>query len=305
MQVQNKYRNIFVTNTGIALKNFRLILSSVYTNYSNKHFYQYAIFKYFTSKRERLKKAENYLLIHNHWSRGYHHWVVESLVRLLSIPKKELKNLVLLLPEHYPSFVFQSIESFPFKAIYKIPHKKCLSVPQIIIPQVPQYKKFSQSDITSLRNYFYDIYNIESNSIEPSKRIYVSRKNAKMRLVENEAEVENLLKKYGFDIVLAEELSFQEQVLLFSQCEVFISIHGAALTNLIFMTEGTQVLEFFRLLKNDLPPKTLCFDQLAIAANIKFSTLYFPTGNNFAQHPDRANLVIGINELDRWLLNHL
>ena len=46
----------------------------------------------------------------------------------------------------------------------------------------------------------------------------------------------------GFETVYTEELSFAEQVRLFSETRCLVSIHGAGLTNLMFMPPGGHML---------------------------------------------------------------
>lgn len=79
----------------------------------------------------------------------------------------------------------------------------------------------------------------------PSRRIYVSRGEARFRRVVNEGELVPLLQSRSFDIVRLELLTFEEQVNLFANAEVVIAPHGAGLVNLAFCKPGTRVLELF------------------------------------------------------------
>lgn len=77
-----------------------------------------------------------------------------------------------------------------------------------------------------------------------TKRVYVSRRNIsedRRRLVEEE-KVEALFHRYGFVSVCPEELSFLEQVELFSQAEIFAGVSGAAFTNIIFLPEDATII---------------------------------------------------------------
>lgn len=75
-----------------------------------------------------------------------------------------------------------------------------------------------------------------------SKRVYVSRRHAQTRRVENEIELMGVLRRHGFTIAEMEQLSFYEQVGLFRQAEVVIATEGAALTNLCFCQPGARIL---------------------------------------------------------------
>jgi len=71
-----------------------------------------------------------------------------------------------------------------------------------------------------------------------TRKIYISRDRARVRKVLNEVELTAILKGNGFDILIGEELSFSEQVDVFSQCETLVGLHGAGLTNCLMMKPG-------------------------------------------------------------------
>ncbi len=77
------------------------------------------------------------------------------------------------------------------------------------------------------------------------RRIYITRAGNKRRRVINESDVENTLKARGFHTISCDNLSFQEQISIFSGAEAVIAPHGAALSNLVFCKPGTRVFELF------------------------------------------------------------
>ncbi|MEN0582259.1 glycosyltransferase family 61 protein [Phytobacter palmae] len=77
----------------------------------------------------------------------------------------------------------------------------------------------------------------------PSK-IYISRSKSS-RGPSNELEVENEMRNLGFDIVYAEDLTFAQQVLSFSNASIVVSPHGAGLANILFMQKGSALVEIF------------------------------------------------------------
>lgn len=76
----------------------------------------------------------------------------------------------------------------------------------------------------------------------PAKRIYISRKGAKMRRVANEEELAPILARHGFAMVEMEKFSFAEQIAIFRQAEIVVGPAGAAFTLLSFCKPGTKVL---------------------------------------------------------------
>lgn len=75
-------------------------------------------------------------------------------------------------------------------------------------------------------------------------KIYVSRGGSNTRGLSNEKEFIEKLKSYGFTILSPENLTVSEQATLFSRASVVIAAHGAALTNAVFCSEGTRIIEF-------------------------------------------------------------
>ncbi len=77
-----------------------------------------------------------------------------------------------------------------------------------------------------------------------SSRIYISREDATVRRVTNEDEVVDLLAEWGFERYKLAELSYAEQVTLFSDAEAIVSPHGSGLLNQIYADDAT-VIELF------------------------------------------------------------
>jgi hypothetical protein len=101
-------------------------------------------------------------------------------------------------------------------------------------------------------------------SARPSRRIYVTRDDAKNRRVSNEAELLPILRRYGYDVIRPTELSHKEQIALFANAESIVGPAGAAFANLIYARPGTHVAIFY--------PENLIGDQyvwLAKATGLK------------------------------------
>ncbi|MFG3817277.1 glycosyltransferase family 61 protein [Limnothrix redekei] len=76
-----------------------------------------------------------------------------------------------------------------------------------------------------------------------AKKIYITRSKASYRRLLNEAEVMEFLVADGFEIVELEALPLLKQVAMFAAAKVVVAPHGAGLTNLVFASPGTWVLE--------------------------------------------------------------
>lgn len=81
-----------------------------------------------------------------------------------------------------------------------------------------------------------------------ASRLYVTRGKAagNARRLNNEADLMACLRKYGFEFFDPQEHSLADQIAKFSQAEIILSPHGAALTNLIWrQAKRLKVVELF------------------------------------------------------------
>lgn len=132
------------------------------------------------------------------------------------------------------------------------------------------------------------------------KRLYISRSKANSRRVLNEDKIINLLVPFGFEIVNSENLSFYDQMSLFSQAEIVISAHGAGLSNIVFCNPGTKVLE--------LQSPTylgLCYWLIADSCDLDYYYLlgkgYYENNAYYYWKDGTTDIDIDINELKQTL----
>jgi capsular polysaccharide biosynthesis protein len=76
----------------------------------------------------------------------------------------------------------------------------------------------------------------------PSRRVWLSRSGVR-RSIANEDELHATLTQHGFEIVQPEKLSQVDQVRLFAETAVLAGYHGAGNHNVLFMNEGTKLIE--------------------------------------------------------------
>jgi capsular polysaccharide biosynthesis protein len=128
----------------------------------------------------------------------------------------------------------------------------------------------------------------------PSRKIYISRKDAGKRKVANEAELIPVLKEAGFECVQLEKLSFKAQRELMTETAVLLSIHGAGLANLIFMQLGSKVVE----LHADVDRYNSCFYHLAEAVGMKYYYSFEPGDH---PNPQEANIIVKISRFRKLI----
>jgi hypothetical protein len=75
------------------------------------------------------------------------------------------------------------------------------------------------------------------------RKLYISRRDSKNRVLVNESEIQAVAESVGCTSVMLSDLSFNEQVRLFSEASLIVAPHGAGLTNIGFCRPGTTLCE--------------------------------------------------------------
>jgi len=91
---------------------------------------------------------------------------------------------------------------------------------------------------------FEDAYGIDP-SPPRSRRLLISREDARIRHALNERDLFASLEPLGFERICPGKLSHKDQISAFKQAECIVGVHGAGLTNIMFMQSGARVIEIF------------------------------------------------------------
>jgi capsular polysaccharide biosynthesis protein len=199
------------------------------------------------------------------WSQGYFHWMTDALPRLFTM-RGRMGDAPLLLPGAYAGerYIKSSLKPFfveEIKFIHQPLHCASLRMPTHTAPS----GNYNESLIRGLRSLYTDFYR-EARGGGAGDKIYVSRGKAQRRKVVNEEECVTVLGRYGFKTVYFEDHSFEQQAKIALDARYIISIHGAGLTNLLFMRPGGSVLE----LRQNGDALNNCYFSLASASGLEY-----------------------------------
>jgi len=191
----------------------------------------------------------------------YFHWMCDALPRLLQIIRY-VDEFPVLLPSSFTrySYIIETLETLNINYIIYEDSQKYLVKNLLISSHVASSGNFNKENIIELSR------KLQCNQNEIGKKIWVSRKLSKHRKISNENELYQILKKYNYDIVYPEKLSFKEQVNLFSNTKVISGLHGGGLTNMLFMKKNSIVFELRR--ENDNVNN--CYFSLASELDLKY-----------------------------------
>jgi hypothetical protein len=221
--------------------------------------------KYFLNRLRLLLTSSNKIKfgiwIVDEISAEYFHWFTDALTRLKAIESNENVEILkqqfyIILPDFYQQkqYIVHSIHMMGYNALF-YDTKKRLQIGTLL----------SCSHTAPTGNYNTELINSINKCFTPkclsapSRMIYISRSKAIKRKVSNEDEVIQILLLFKVEIHIFENYSFAEQLKIMSATKSLISIHGAGLTNMLFMKKGGQILE----LRNEGDNQNNCYFSLS------------------------------------------
>jgi hypothetical protein len=102
-----------------------------------------------------------------------------------------------------------------------------------------------------------------------NERIYISRKKARNRVLTNEDQLIEGLRKLNFSIINLEDLDLAQQFKIFETAKIIVAPHGAGLSNIVFCKNCTVLVELASKNYHILGFKNLCI-QKEIAYEVIF-----------------------------------
>lgn len=238
------------------------------------------------------------LWITDEFSNGYFHWLGDVLPKLEALEASQpdlLKSLPLVLPEmaRFP-YVLPSLEAFSIKDVVWSDRKQGVQMDEILcIGALAPTGNYRPEWMKKLRSRYREAF---GSTAESTRRIWVSRSKAPKRRIANESELLPVLHSHEFEIVHLEDLDFKAQVRLLSQAEVLMGLHGAGLTNMLFMAPETKVVE----LRFEGDRENNCYFSLARALDLDYRYMKVrPAGEDGDSHS--ADVVVNLKALEKTL----
>jgi len=176
--------------------------------------------------------------INNPW----HIWIdMISKFRLLekrgSTP---FSRFIYVLPNSSPYFDKVAKEMFPDLKYYVMPKGEVWRFEHLIVPSMSNRDDgVTTPHLPAWLRHFKGLFGYKA--LEPSRKIFVSRENAKTRKLLNAEELLIALK--GWEIVKLEEMNIKEQFKTFAGATHILATHGAGLINLLWCNKGAKIIE--------------------------------------------------------------
>ncbi len=281
--------NAQVTIDGVVFSKDGIVEESLFAD-AHKKFYNWI---YFFGQRllRRSVTLGKGLLIFNSWSFGYFHWMTEAVPRLY-LSRDFLGSHTLILPRvdnriwnkessiksfikkgsdlnWDDGFLHDSLSVFNISKIDWIEPTSLLKVRELRLQtSLAVSGNYNEKVMKELRQLYQRHYHCRDQT--PIRNVYITRRLAERRTVENEEDVQSLLIDHNYEVVDMDQLTFGKQVELMFETRNLVGLHGAGLTNMMFMQEGSKILE----LKLAGDRSNHCYFALANAMNLGYYYLY-------------------------------
>jgi capsular polysaccharide biosynthesis protein len=190
-----------------------------------------------------VRETTGVLAVQPQWARGYYHWMLEVLPRIHLLRGSGIpieKYVVNACKSRFQDETLTALGIDEASRIEVEPDEPfCVRARELVVPSdVPLVSPAWACAF--VRGEF-----LGGPIRGGRRRLYVSRRTADARKVLNEDEVSEVLATFGFEEVVADQLSIPEQAETFASASVVVGPHGAGLTNLVFCKPQTKVVEFF------------------------------------------------------------
>ena len=243
-EIQDSYvieiKNAYLSGKNlINLKNLRFYIEHTYMNRPPLKNIIKFILKFFRLRSRSIETIENGVWVINNKSENYFHWMTESLTRVLSFKKLNLE-LPILISEDFKNLQFVKKTLDILKINYKIyENDRVFKVKNLLLTSHTAPAGNYNSNI--LFELHKNLNNGKKSNLR--KRLWVSRKYSDRRYLINEDEIKPILDEYNIQVIYPEKMDYLEQVDLFRNAEFLGGVHGAALTNMLYMESNSKVLE--------------------------------------------------------------
>lgn len=177
-------------------------------------------------------------VLNTRFSHNFYHWLIDILPRL--VPLRQLGAT----PDFYLVDCLSPFQQNVLAALgipgHQLIQPHCrllLEAEQLLVPSLPTpacLREFGRMLSARLG---------ADGNVVSSRRLFITRRKTGTRTIANEAQLESLLRSYGFETHSMEDYTLAEQARLIRESEIVVATHGAALANLLFARPHTRVIE--------------------------------------------------------------
>ena len=185
--------------------------------------------------------------------KNYFHWLYDILPKInICFKNYELKEIDYFYISKLEEFQKSTLHILGYSNFKIIDSNKDrhIQADEIICSEHPWYKNgFILEEANKLPawiiNWINDSFINHAKEFDCNEKIFIDRSESAFSHCQfvNNKEITNFLENQGFTSYKVGQLSFQEQIYLFSNAKIIIGAQGAAFANLAFCKKNTKILE--------------------------------------------------------------
>jgi len=134
------------------------------------------------------------------------------------------------------------------------------------------------------------------------KKIYVTRRESKGKMVVNEEEMVEFVTSKGFTVLNFRDVPIAEQIALYNTADTILSPNGFGLANIVFCQPATKVICLYSKMMYESQYMDLLYRNIALWMGYLLAELQCKTVENpFSEHPVHQNMEVDFNQLGKVL----
>ncbi len=242
-------------------------------------------------------QRENAYLVSDRSTAAFYHWMIECLPKIFLVMERE-RAARFILPSRYRSvaYIQKSLELLGGADVEFMPRFRAARVTgaRFVTNTAPLGRGLVHHDGELLSAMASRMLASLPGSRDrgAGERLFISRARAPRRRIVNEDEIERALTNEGFRTVHFEGLSLHDQIRTMVNASAVVSLHGAGLSNMMFMPAGGTVLEVTGRHINDIT-----YFQLARALGHEYFYLNGETQGSEPAMNQHPNMIVPVDEL--------
>jgi capsular polysaccharide biosynthesis protein len=296
---KHEYKSTICSTSFLKLKNVYLIDDTVFDLNSFHFFASYTHINGSLTSEEKIKKLKLFckfkltvdrgVWITQNWTWMYFHWLTDALTRLIAL-EDVVDKYPVFLPDSYKiyPYIVESLELLGYEYVWYSPTRRLLVKDMILPSHTASPGNYNGEFLNRLRNRFIGLLG------ESGRKIFISRSKATQRFITNEEEVVALVLSFGFEVHIFEEYTLNKQVALMREANCLMGLHGAGLTNMLFMPPKGKIIEF----RNKGDQHNNCY--FSMASELDHSYFYLE-GNGNTGNTASVNLHLDLIQLTNLL----
>ena len=237
------------------------------------------------ARRPVLELPGDHTSIVSRWNdgRNYYHWFMDGLTRLIHLAEFPGECRIIV-PRNLPSFASRSLELLALNHRVIGISGEDLRIGRYWFAGPTMLSGCPDPlGVAWLRDRL-----LPPRSEPPKRKLYIER-NAPTRSPVNAAEVRDHFLGRGWEVVDPSQHSLDEQIRMFQGAAAVVGVHGAGLTNLLWASPGTKVIEL-------MPGnrRNGCYAGISLVIGLEHHCLICPSDAH-------ANILIPLPALDSLL----